>query len=242
MRGMLERVINGVLDAVFPAVCVGCGKGGNYICTRCEGFANEAAPICPVCGQGSFTGERHPPCNSRYGLDGFVGCWEYEGMVKSLLHDIKYTGVTHAAKETTQRVFITMLQDIQRSQPFLSFLSLPETFVTYVPMHMKKERFRGFNQAAVFAKELGLIAKRPVLSTLEKLRDTKPQIDFTREERLLNVKGAFAPSARQDFVGVRSVVLVDDIWTTGATMKECCRALKQAGVEQVWGFTIARTP
>jgi len=241
-NGVVSRVVNGVLDAVFPTACVGCGREGQYICTRCENFFNETAPICPVCQHSSFSGERHEDCTSRYSLDGFVSCWEYEGVVKSLLHDIKYNGITHAAKETTQRVSILMMRDVHRFQPFLSFLSFPETFIAYVPMYRKKERQRGFNQAAVFAKELAVIAKRQVVPLLEKIRDTKPQIDLGKEERLLNVRGAFAPFAQPDFMGVRNIVLVDDVWTTGATMKECCQVLKKAGVQKVWGFTIARTP
>ena len=61
-NGVLDRVGKGILDAVFPVVCVGCGREGQYICARCENFANAAAPVCPVCQCSSFSGERHEDC------------------------------------------------------------------------------------------------------------------------------------------------------------------------------------
>jgi competence protein ComFC len=242
MREILEKVKNGVLDAMFPAVCMGCGKDENYICARCEGFISEVALLCPLCQQSSFSGERHKNCKTRQGLDGLASIWEYEGVMKSLLHQVKYNGVTHAAKEITKRSFGIIMADQSRFGAFLSFLLSPYTFVTYVPMFRKKEKQRGFNQAGVFARELGKIAGKQVVATLEKISDTKPQIDLAKEERLYNVKDVFRTIACQDFVGISNLVLVDDVWTTGATMKECCKVLKQAGVEQVWGITVARTP
>ncbi|MDP4007259.1 MAG: phosphoribosyltransferase family protein [bacterium] len=241
-NGMMGGVVNGVLDAVFPAVCIGCGEEGSYICMRCEGFASEVALICPLCSQSSLTGERHSTCASRYGLEGLASCWEYEGIVKSLLHSIKYNGITHATGETIARTFAVMVQDGNRFNPFLLFLSSPNTSITYVPMYRKKERIRGFNQAEVFAKNLAKVAEKEVLGTLEKISDTKPQVDLAKEERLYNVKDAFLLLHAPELRTIEKVILVDDIWTTGATMKECCKVLKSAGVQQVWGFTVARTP
>lgn len=242
MEKVMNGVVSGVLEAVFPTTCVGCGKEGSYVCARCEGFISEVGLICPLCQQSSLAGERHIGCVSRYGLDGLASCWEYEGLVKSLLNHIKYNGITHATGETMSRAFRVVARDDTRFGPFLSFLASSDTRVIYVPMHQRKERRRGFNQAALFAKELAKIAGKEAFDTLEKISDTKPQVDLAKEERLQNVKDAFALSHAPDLRNVQKLVLVDDVWTTGATMKECCKVLKSAGVEQVWGFTIARTP
>lgn len=242
MMTILEKVKNGVLDVLFPSTCMGCGKEGKYMCARCEGFVGEVALICPMCQQSSFGGERHHACRAMYGLEGLASVWEYEGLMKSLLHYVKYTGVTHAVEETTRRAFETMTKDERRFGTFLSFLFSENVFVTYVPMHRKKERKRGFNQAAVFAREVAKLAQKEVRGTLEKIRDTKPQVDLTKEERLYSVRETFELMASPIGTGIERVVLIDDVWTTGATMKECCRVLKKAGVKEVWGFTIARTP
>ena len=240
--GMLGRMGREILDVVFPARCVGCREEGHYICKRCEGFTSEVALICPVCQQSSLTGERHEHCGSLYGLKGLASIWEYEGVIKSLLHTIKYNGVAHAAAETVQRAYINMVGDTMRFSAILSYLFSKDTCVTYVPMFKKKERKRGFNQAAVFAREIGKIAGKGVVSLLEKIVDTKPQVDLTKEERLKNVKGAFRLKSDSNFQIPKNVVLVDDVWTTGATMKECCKVLRKAGAKEVWGFSIARTP
>lgn len=249
-HGVLGRMGRGILDVVFPVRCVGCGQEGhyNYICRRCEGFTSEVALICPLCQQSSLTGERHENCRSLYGLHGLASMWEYEGVVKSLLHTIKYNGMTHAVAETVQNACINMAQDEMRFKVFLSYLFSRDTCITYVPMFKKKERFRGFNQAAVFARELGKIVKKEALPLLQKIKDTNPQMELDKEQRLKNVKDSFAISAAWKLSSQegaqlpKRVVLVDDVWTTGATMKECCKVLRKAGVQEVWGFTIARTP
>jgi len=242
MREILEKLKNGVLDTLFPATCMGCGQEGKYICARCEGFVGEVALICPACQQSSFGGERHHACRAMHGLEGLVCVWEYEGLMKSLLHYVKYTGVTHAAEETTRRALETMVKDERRFGTFLSFLFSENVFVTYVPMYRKKERKRGFNQAAVFAREVAKLAQKEVRRMLEKIRDTNPQVDLTKEERLHSVRETFELTVGSIGTGIERVILVDDVWTTGATMKECCRVLKKAGIKEVWGFTIARTP
>jgi competence protein ComFC len=239
-NGVLGKMGRGILDVVFPARCVGCEEEGHYICRRCEGFISEAALFCPLCQQSSLTGERHENCTSLYGLEGLASIWEYEGVIKSLLHNIKYNGMTHAVAETVQNTYISMAGDVMRFKPFLSYLLSRDTYITYVPMFKRKEKLRGFNQAAVFAQEVGKAVGKSVVSLLEKIVDTKAQVDLTKEERLQNVKGAF--QLKSETLIPQNVVLVDDVWTTGATMKECCKVLKKSGVEKVWGFTIARTP
>jgi len=107
-------------------------------------------------------------------------------------------------------------------------------------MFKRKEKFRGFNQAAVFAREVAKTVRREVVSLLEKIVDTKAQVDLTKEERLHSIKDVFQIKSESQIP--KRVVLVDDVWTTGATMKECCKVLRKSGVQRVWGFVLARTP
>ena|SRR3989338_2761534 len=243
MRGIMEKLKNGILEVAFPVVCVSCGTEGKYICEKCEVFLGEASFICPICLRASFAGERHLACQHRHGLNGLASIWEYEGAVQRLLHCIKYDGVVHAIEEIIERACGSMALDQKRFCTFLSFLFSPDTLVTYVPMHSRKEKRRGFNQTELLANALAKQTKSAVACLLEKTKETKPQVDLDKEERLYNMKGSFAISSGTLSVPITtlSVVLVDDVWTTGATMQECCKVLRKAGIQEVWGFTLART-
>ena len=183
--------------------------------------------------------------SSKYGLNGLASMWEYEGIMKHLLGQVKYIGITHIVEELVTRAFATMAKDQQRLASFLSFLFEENTVVTYVPIFKRKEKWRGFNQAQLIAREVGKVAGKEILSLLRKTRNTESQTSLDKEQRLQNMKDAFIVNVKgqmSNFKIPERVVLVDDIWTTGATMKECCKELKKGGVEKVWGFTLARTP
>ena len=237
---LAEKIKEKVLDVLFPRWCVECKKEGAYLCEQCHVFVSESAFICPVCEKQSFLGETHAQCVSRYGLDGFVSFWEYEGVIRELIHAIKYQGTHDAVRELAEKGKELMESDLHRFRSFLEFVAREDTAISFVPMHRSKERRRGFNQAQFIAQELGTVFSKTAHSFLEKIKDTLSQTDLTREQRLQNIRGSFAYSTwlRNQ---ITQVVLVDDVWTTGATMRECCRILKKAGVEKVWGFTLART-
>jgi ComF family protein len=117
--------------------------------------------------------------------------------------------------------------------------------VVPVPLHRTKLRQRGFNQAELIAR--CALKTRPrgdrlhlCADVLERKRDTASQIGLTSHQRRENLKGAFAV-ARPDFVKGREVLVVDDVYTTGATVSECTRVLRRAGATKVWVATVART-
>ena len=188
------------------------------ICINCR---REGKYICDKCKV--FISEAEPMIYTGECLDGLISVWDYEGLIKELIQMIKYQGVTDIIKE------LISLIDIKVYSPY----------ITYVPMYIKKEKKRGFNQAKLIAKELGKISNCEVVSLLNKVKDTEDQTELNREERLKNIKDCFKIYDRP---GLSQVLLVDDVFTTGATMRECCKVLKQSGAKKVWAFTLARTP
>lgn len=243
----MKKILSGVmkiggaaLDVLSPPQCAGCGKEGKYVCDNCQIFISENALICPICQKASPFGERHLHCHERHGLDGLTSIWDYDGVVKNILHKIKYDGVFHAVKEIIERAFGTMANDETRFKDFLSFADLNNTCLTYVPIHKKKENRRMFNQSEKIANEMGKYFNLETIKLLEKIRETESQTKLTIKERLENVKESFDLKFGLEEMP-KNIILVDDIWTTGATMKECCKVLKKAGAEKVWGFTMART-
>ena len=214
-----------LLDILFPKFCIGCGREGKYICDRCNIFTSEAEPIY-------FQQEK-------YGLDSLISVWEYEGLMKKAIHQIKYQGVADIIKELMSSVILSPqaknLGELPRDPSLRSRMT-----VTYVPMYKKREKKRGFNQARIIAQELAKKTGLEVVSLLKKIKDTKPQMELNQEERLKNIKGCFELIELTE-TRVSEVLLVDDVYTTGATMRECAKVLKKAGIEKVYGFVLART-
>ena len=169
-----------------------------------------------------------------------MGVWEYEGISRAALNEIKYKYIFDAISEFMKNAFKVMKKDVLRFQPFLSFLQSEDVHISYVPMFLKKEKRRGFNQAEIIAKTINKIIEKEITSLLIKNRDTLLQANLNKEERIKNVKDCFNMLPDLSFIP-RNLVLIDDVWTTGATMKECCKILKKAGVQNIWGFTLFRT-
>jgi ComF family protein len=110
--------------------------------------------------------------------------------------------------------------------------------ITFVPMRPKAERERGFNQAELLARELGKLWGIPVVRALEKIKDTKSQAGLPYDARRENVRGAFRLAK---FIPCASILIVDDVYTSGTTLNECARTLKESGITQLYGLTVART-
>lgn len=217
-----------LLDYVFPKRCVGCRRVGRYFCDRCRLRIRYIAPheaICPVCERLSPGGATHLKCRSRYSLDGLTSFFHYGGLVQRAIKTIKYRFVSDLASE-----FVSLIPPV----------SFPKrSFIVPVPLHGTRERYRGFNQAHVLGKALAARLHIPIQpGILRRIRQTLPQAELKdRGERLVNMQQVFkAPGP----LHISSVILFDDVYTTGATMKSAAYALKLAGVKKVWAVTMAR--
>ena len=217
----------GIIDLFFPKICVGCGREGQYICLNCQRKLVRPAGICPMCCKPSLDGWTHPRCRTRYGMERLLVGLPYRGVVQECLKKVKYKSAWDIME------FLYQLCE---------FPPVHGANVTAVPMWIGKERGRGFNQAEMIAKMMGEDYKVPYLVMLTRTRDTKAMFGLTRKERQKNIEGAFAISKQLATNGIRQnrVILVDDVWTTGSTMRECARVLKRVGAKEVWGVVIAR--
>ncbi|MGM0439385.1 MAG: ComF family protein [Patescibacteria group bacterium] len=242
-----EKIKKGFLDILFPRFCFGCGKEGTYICKDCELFLTENNLICPICGESNYDGKTHLDCSTKYTLDGLVSVWDYEGIIRDAILSIKGEGAYHVGKKLIERAFTNIILEQDRFIDFLHLFLQEDIKITFVPAHKDGQKlktnlfdFENKNHAEEIAKHLAKIptSKKEVVSLLKKSKKTKKQANLTREERLKNVKDAFEV---KDKKVPKKLILVDDIFTTGATMRECANKLKRAGVKKVWGFTLART-
>ena len=239
IKGKLKAAKDFILDTFFPKYCLGCGAEGLYICENCQNFLGEVSLVCPVCGKSSFSGQRHPYCPSRYQLDGLISIWEYEGLIKKAIHYIKYHHLGNAIAEIVALSWEAIMKDPERFATFLSFLT-EKPSLSFIPLTTRKKRQRGFNQSELIAQAFGKIIGLASFPLLEKIKETKSQTGLNKGERLENVRGIF--TLKKNNLSIpKNLILVDDVWTTGATMKEAARTLKQAGVQKIWGLTLART-
>jgi competence protein ComFC len=145
---------------------------------------------------------------------------------RKAIHELKYSG---------QRGYVEVLG--QRLVKTLCDAGWPATALTAVPLHENRIKERGFNQAGLLADYMALelnIPFRPDM--LRRIRDTRQQVGLNQHERQSNVNGAFEANS---IVHGEKVVIIDDVYTTGATLRACASALREAGAIQVWALTVA---
>jgi ComF family protein len=153
---------------------------------------------------------------------------EYTGLVKKLVREYKYGGKSYLYK-----FFGHMIVESLEEEKIEGFDA-----IVPVPLHKSKLRTRGYNQSELIAKYISLKIGSPVLKLIIRTKKTVPQSSLTGEKRWMNVKDAFEYSEKPGRVS--RILLVDDIYTTGATLNACASILQENGTNQIWCVTIAR--
>lgn len=184
----------------------------------CFGCGRTGFYICPECDV--FLSEAmNNDCQK------MITVWQYEGIMEKAIKKSK-EGCFDIISELTEKALLK-----------IDFCLPEDSIITYVPMHPNKERRRGFNQAKIIAQKIGEKTGKPVSPLLRKIKDNKEQESLNKmQERLENVKGVFEAVKTKN----QSVLLVDDVYLTGATMQECVRVLNEAGANDIYGFALAR--
>jgi ComF family protein len=206
-----------------------------------------AGGVCAVCGErlfspyavGSQGGSRCGLCRRAEPPFARAAAYgSYESGLRELIHLLKFGGVRPAAS-VLGRMLAEAITSLEPEFPADSVAVVP------VPLHRSKLRQRGFNQAELIARA-ALKIKQPgnrlrlCAGVLERKRETASQIGLTSHQRRENLRGAFGV-AQPEAVRGREVLVVDDVYTTGATVSECARVLRRAGATKVWVATVART-
>lgn len=232
-----------VVNLVFPPLCPVCKtrldrkEQDLIICHTCRTAIRPVSPpVCPRCGlpvpAGDGEGYLCGSClQERWYFDIHRTSGLYEGVLKEAIHRFKYGGVFPLAKafgDLLQPTLKTLCQDYSVD------VMIP------VPLHIRRLRERGFNQALLLIKELNKRFGIPYEERiLKKVTDTPVQSALKKNERRKNLRGAFEVQDQAAIAG-KAVVLVDDVYTTGATVNECSRALLKAGAARVAVLTVAR--
>lgn len=230
MRYRLYRWGWQALDLVFPPTCGGCGKLGQRWCAECQaGVIRLQPPFCDNCGQELLVGNQCSQCRHSQLACTQIRSWAvFSGPLRNAIHTLKYQRNLGLAD-----VFTDFLLAYLRDLTWLVELVVP------VPLGRQRLQERGYNQAALLARALALSAKLPYSDhSLQRRRETQSQVGLSPQERKMNVQGAF--EVRTQPVDGKSILLVDDVMTSGATLNACAEALLASGASKVYGLTLAR--
>lgn len=227
---MYKPYLDALADLFYPQRCVGCERRANdLLCRECfEALPRIGRPVCRRCGMPTaFETFVCEDCkNVDFGFESARAPLRYEGVGKEIVHTLKYQGYTRVVDRLMTPLMLEVLQG-------------PGSFDTVVPvpLHRARLRRRGFNQSEIMAASIAKRLNASVSDTLEVVRKTRDQVELSRTGRRENVRDAFRARGRVS----GNVLLIDDVFTTGATMSECAEVLTRAGAREVHAMSLCRT-
>ncbi len=232
----LSKIFNIILDILFPRFCLSCRKEGDWICSNCLSTIDILEyEYCPFCMQRVSEQDiciKHQNKN----LDKLFFAVSYKNfLIKKAIKKFKYPPFLRELTPYFCYLIISHFLLIKNK-------TILENNVLLIPVPISsfKKRWRGYNQSEEIAKQLSTSLKVPILiNNLIKIKKTRPQSNLSRIERMENIKNVFKVKNALEIQDKR-IFLVDDVFTTGATMEECARVLKNAGAKNVFGVVIAR--
>ena len=227
---MVNAYVSALADLFYPQRCLGCDRrASGLLCPTCfEALPRIGRPVCARCEMP--TAFETFVCDECKGVDfGFESAMaplRYEGVGEEIVHALKYRGYTRVVERLAVPLMVGVLDS-----------GLGFDAVVPVPLHRSRLRRRGFNQAELLARGVARKINSPVSGTLQVVRRTQDQVLLSTAGRRANVAGAFRA---RDRLGGR-VLLIDDVFTTGATMSACAEALLRAGAGEVRALSLCRT-
>lgn len=239
----MDKVKPFLLDLFFPKFCLGCQKEGAYLCDDCRALLDIAEFNYCLCDAKPL---RLPP-DSKLGkcqrcrdkkLSGLYFALPYKEKIltKKLIYQFKYQPYLKDLAKTLASILVEhfVISGKNTDEIWGNGILIP------VPLDKKKLKIRGYNQSEELAKELSKVLQIPMIpDNLVKIKSTKPQMELKKEEREKNLENAFKIKNPEKISG-KKIFLVDDVYTTGSTIEECAKILRDAGAKIVWGIALAR--
>lgn len=227
------KVLDFLFSAILPKRCINCAKFDTWLCDCCH----TTLPVltdqhCPICKKVTTPlGEVCLNCNnSNICIDGVFIVSSFDStLLKNLIHHFKYKFI----RELSEPLGLLIAQGLMNSHFPSPDLIIP------VPLHKRRLRWRGFNQSKLLAKSIELTISTDTTSLIRKKYTTSQVKVKSRKKRVSNIKNAFCVVAPHKIKG-KSILLIDDVITTGSTIEECAKVLKNAGAKKVNALVLAR--
>lgn len=237
-----KKIKDILLEAFYPSKikCIFCGdelneKAVNCTCENCAKSLPYISNACPRCGISMSAGETGVcfHCKSlNYSFDNAFAVFEYSGKIVNVIHKFKFGNLPICSKAIAGYM-----------KNYFARTDYEVDYICCVPMFNKREKARGYNQSKLLANELADAFKIPYLDLCSKVKDNANQKDLDYKERRENVKDvyAFNKEYKNEIKG-KTIMIIDDIFTTGTTTNEIAKLLKANGADKVFVFTFAHTP
>ncbi len=211
-KNIFKFLFDLVGEIIYPKYCCSCSRLGDYLCSYCyEELRFYSAPL-------------QLPFEHQY-IDDVIAAVEYRSPISQLIHHLKYKSVIGVAEYGAELIY--------------SSVNWPEAdAITFVPLHSDRQQERSFNQSEEMARHFSHLAKIPYTSLLKRTKQGKTQASLSnKNQRKKNLEGyfEFVPQS----ISPQSVILIDDVTTTGTTLNECAKVLKKNGVIKVYGLVLA---
>lgn len=226
-------------DLFFPKFCLGCGYVGVYICSSCQ---NKLKPIkqdiCIYCKKPSLFGLTHPDCINKSNIDGLLALYYYGPILKKIIKNIKYRLAIDVWKDFHKTIAPEVIEKLGFYKGFSS-----DFVIQPIPLTAKKYNERGFNQAKMISLFFQGFLPFPIVDLLVRKKEESAQAQIKeRGGRYLNIKGAFIlnKNSHDKIDQVSNIILIDDVVTSGSTIKEATRILKGLGIKKVYVLALAK--
>ena len=221
---IVENLLKGLENLIFPKKCLNCGDAGSYLCFFCADKVEYVEePTCIICGGISMGGFTHYSCQTKYTPNRLVSAFKYKGVIRKALKMAKYKTKVFSIYNDLVNLAVEHFNEINLQIG-------EEAIVVPVPIHWKKFVSRTFNHSEVianlFAQKYGI----NVVHALKKTKNTPSQSLLNRKERIKNVRGSFLVKRKAiDKISGKDVIIIDDICTTGATLLSASKTLRELG-------------
>lgn len=224
-----------LVDLVFPSSCVGCSNFGPLLCENCLQKIGKPQDTCVFCNNKTLHGRTCYRCQIANSLTGIISIGRYQNiLLRNAVHALKFSGVKEIAESLGDMLTKRISQTL--SDSLLEFTLVP------LPLHSIRKRERGFNQAELLAQKTAAKLSVPCQEILIRTRATKPQAKINHKKENLrkeNVAKAFAINPTHTHIPEK-IIIIDDVATSGATLEEAAKTLRNAGAKEIWGAVICR--